>query len=185
MSRARQSMYPTPPSASHWAALEACSSGLHACGASMQSAVEILHQSTMDLPRLAAIVQSRRMFDLVPEPEVFSAQRAVANEMAPQIEEYIARAEDGLEELKQRERALQAKLEKRSQAAARPQAPVTVEQTELDALEKELATLRNRKNRLGQEVELMEEKAAKAAAGPTASGPLRTRPGTKVGIGKR
>lgn len=50
------------------------------------------------------------MFDLVTEPEVFAAQRAVANEMAPQIEEYIARAEDGLEELKQRERALHAKV---------------------------------------------------------------------------
>jgi hypothetical protein len=98
----------------------------------MQSAVEILHQGTMDLPRLAGIVQSRRvrprpvcgpqvrpanvpasllqMFDLVTEPEVFAAQRAVANEMAPQIEEFIARAEDGLEELKQRERALHAKV---------------------------------------------------------------------------
>ena len=98
----------------------------------MQSAVEILHQGTMDLPRLAGIVQSRRvrprpvsspkvrpadhpsprlqMFDLVTEPEVFAAQRAVANEMAPQIEEYIARAENGLEELKQRERALHAKV---------------------------------------------------------------------------
>lgn len=50
------------------------------------------------------------MFDLVTEPEVFAAQRAVANEMVPQIEEYIARAEDGLEELKQRERALHAKV---------------------------------------------------------------------------
>lgn len=50
------------------------------------------------------------MFDLVTETEVFSAQRALANEMAPQIEEYIARAEGGLEELKQRERALQGKV---------------------------------------------------------------------------
>ena len=54
-----------------------------------------------------------QMFDLVTEPEVFAAQRAVANEMAPQIEEYIARAEDGLEELKQRERALHAKVSRR------------------------------------------------------------------------
>ncbi|TKA50059.1 hypothetical protein B0A53_06512 [Rhodotorula sp. CCFEE 5036] len=171
MSRARQSMYPAPPSASHWAALEACSQGLHACGANMQSAVEILHQGTMDLPRLAGIVQSRRMFDLVTEPEVFAAQRAVANEMAPQIEEFIARAEDGLEELKQRERALHAKLEKRTQAAARPQAPVTVEQATLDALEQELETLRNRKNKLGKEVELMEEKTARAASGVRGGGP--------------
>lgn len=50
------------------------------------------------------------MFDLVTETEVFSAQRALANEMAPQIEECITRAEGGLEELKQRERALQGKV---------------------------------------------------------------------------
>ncbi|GAA5885652.1 hypothetical protein JCM3774_002554 [Rhodotorula dairenensis] len=186
MSRARQSMYPAPPTASHWAALEACSNGLHACRANMQSAVETLHQGTMDLPRLAAVVQSRRMFDLVTEPEVFAAQRAVANEMVPQIEEYIARAEDGLEELKQRERALHAKLEKRSQAAARPQTPVSVDQATLDALEEELATLRNRKNKLGREVEAMEEQTARAGSDLTSrGGPVRTRPGTKVGIGRR
>lgn len=50
------------------------------------------------------------MFDLVTEPDVFSAQRALANEMSPQIEELIGRAEDGLEGLKQRERALRAKV---------------------------------------------------------------------------
>ena len=78
-----------------------------------------------------------------------------------------------------------SQLEKRTQAAARPQAPVTVEQATLDALEQELETLRNRKNKLGQEVELMEEKTARAASGVRGGGPVRTRPGTKVGIGKR
>lgn len=50
------------------------------------------------------------MFDLVTEPDVFAAQRALANEMSPQIEELISRAEDGLEGLKQRERALRARV---------------------------------------------------------------------------
>lgn len=76
-------------------------------------------------------------------------------------------------------------LEKRTQAAARPQAPVTVEQATLDALEQELETLRNRKNKLGKEVELMEEKTTRAASGARVGGPVRTRPGTKVGIGRR
>ncbi|POY71903.1 hypothetical protein BMF94_5264 [Rhodotorula taiwanensis] len=186
MSRARPSMYPTPTSASHWTALEACAQGLHACGGNLQGAVNVLEQGTFDLPRLAGIIQSRRMFDVVTEKDIFESQRALANEMAPEIEGYIARAEDGLEELKQRERALQSKLEKRSQAASRPQAPVSVAQSALDALEKELATLRNRKNRLGREVDLLEEKAARGGAAAGAGGPAaRSRPGVKVGIGRR
>ncbi|GAA5849572.1 hypothetical protein JCM8547_000501 [Rhodosporidiobolus lusitaniae] len=77
----------------------------------VQSAVEILDQGAKDLPRLAGIVQSRRAFDIVTEPEVIAAQRALANEMRPQIEELISRAEGGLEALKERERTLKAKLD--------------------------------------------------------------------------
>ncbi|BGP47827.1 hypothetical protein JCM10450v2_003692 [Rhodotorula kratochvilovae] len=169
MSRARQSMYPAPPSASHWAALEQCSYALQASCANIHEAVEVLHEATVDLPRLASIVQSRRMFDLVTEPDVFSAQRALANEMSPQIEELIGRAEDGLEGLKQRERALRAKVDKRATASSRAATPVTVAQDELDALEQKLAQLQQRKERLGREVELLEEKVDGAAgqkAGP-------------------
>jgi hypothetical protein len=50
------------------------------------------------------------MFDLVTEPEVFGAQRALQNEMRPQIEELISRAEGGLEGLKEREKTLRAKV---------------------------------------------------------------------------
>ncbi|BGP24328.1 hypothetical protein JCM10295v2_003238 [Rhodotorula toruloides] len=170
MSRtARQSMYPSPPGASHWTALDACSAALQASCSNLESAVGILHQGTMDLPRLAGIVQSRRMFDLVTEPEVFSAQRALANEMAPQVDELIRRAEDGLEGLKQKERTLRAKVEKRQAAASRSQAPITVDQSELDTLEQKLASLQQKKNRLGREVEALDERAAKASA--------RARPG--------
>ncbi|CEQ40333.1 SPOSA6832_01931, partial [Sporobolomyces salmonicolor] len=110
MSRARPSMYPGPPAPSHWAALEACSQALQASCSNVHSAIGILHEETADLPRLAGVVHSRRMFDLVTEPEVFSAQRALANEMGPQITELIRRAEDGLEGLKARERGLRAKV---------------------------------------------------------------------------
>ncbi|GAA5826343.1 hypothetical protein JCM3770_000130 [Rhodotorula araucariae] len=158
MSRARQSMYPAPPSSSHWTALEQCSYALQASCANVQEAVQVLHEATVDLPRLASIVQSRRMFDLVTEPDVFSAQRALANEMSPQIEELIGRAEDGLEGLKQRERALRTKVDKRATASSRATTPVTVAQDELDALEQKLAQLQQRKERLGREVELLEDK---------------------------
>lgn len=195
---------------------------LRSAGTQLESAVGILHQGTVDLPRLAGIVQSRRvrapsrlhprftlltprfrrqMFDLVTEPEVFAAQRALANEMAPQIDELIRRAEDGLEGLKQKERTLRAKVgtitfsssclctigtltrlppchlltslhqvEKRQAASSRSQTPITVDQSELDTLEQKLASLQQKKNRLGREVEALDERAAKAAT-------ARARPG--------
>ncbi|GAA5928358.1 hypothetical protein JCM10213_005715 [Rhodosporidiobolus nylandii] len=165
MSRARPSMYPAPPAPSHWSALAACSAALQASCAHVQGAVGILEQGTCDLPRLAGIVQSRRMFDLVTEPEVFDAQRALANEMRPQIEELIQRAEGGLEGLKERERGLRAKLDKRSALSSRPAEPISASQDDLDALEQKLAELQRRKERLGREVELLEERAAEAKQG--------------------
>ncbi|GAA5849539.1 hypothetical protein JCM8547_000489 [Rhodosporidiobolus lusitaniae] len=172
MSRtARQSVYPAPAAPSHWNALAACSAALATSCNNVQSAVEILDQGTRDLTRLAGIVQSRRAFDIVTEPEVIAAQRALANEMRPQIEELISRAEGGLEALKERERTLKAKLDKRAAQSSRPDEPISASQGDLDALEQKLAELRQRKERLGREVELLEEKTA--AAGRAQRGGLR------------
>ncbi|GAA5885639.1 hypothetical protein JCM6882_007508 [Rhodosporidiobolus microsporus] len=173
MSRtARQSLYPSPAPPSHWSALSLCSAALSTSLGNVQSAVEILDQGTRDLPRLAGIVQSRRMFDLITEPDVLSAQRALANEMRPQIEELISRAEGGLEGLKERERGLKAKLDKRTASSSARSHPSSssssaedISQDELDALEQKLAELQRRKERLGREVEVLEERAAGAVGG--------------------
>ncbi|GAA5912235.1 hypothetical protein JCM8208_001309 [Rhodotorula glutinis] len=164
MSRARPSMYPAPPSASHWSALEQCSQALHASCVNVHGAVVVLDQATNDLARLASV-----SYDLITEPEVWSAQRALANEMSPQIEELIGRAESGLEGLKARERELRAKLDKRTAlslpSSSTSPSPVAIPQSELDALEQQLAQLQQRKDRLGREVELLEERAETAALG--------------------
>lgn len=105
----------------------------------MHDAVVVLDQATSDLHRLSRVVHSRRVrpplalslpprppplavlthpvllaraqnYDLVTEPDVWSAQRALANEMSPQIGDLIGRAEVGLEGLKARERELRAKV---------------------------------------------------------------------------
>ncbi|GAA5848557.1 hypothetical protein JCM9279_006603 [Rhodotorula babjevae] len=167
MSRARQSMYPAPPSASHWSALEQCSQALHASCVNVHDAVVVLDQATSDLQRLGGVVHSRRSYDLITEPDVWSAQRALANEMSPRIEELIGRAESGLEALKARERELRAKLDKRTAAALPSPAPspTAVPTSELDALEQRLAQLQHRKERLGREVELLDERAERAALG--------------------
>ncbi|GAA6007671.1 hypothetical protein JCM10207_004835 [Rhodosporidiobolus poonsookiae] len=160
----RQSMYPAPPQPSHWSALEACSAALAQSCFHVQRAVEVLHQGTEDLPRLAAVVQNRRMFDLVLEPDVASAQRALGDEMRPQIEELISRAEGGLERLKERERELRGKLDKRASHPSTRSAPVSVPQSDLDALELRLAQLRRQKEREAREVEMLDEEIERRRA---------------------
>ncbi|GAA5920401.1 hypothetical protein JCM5296_005710, partial [Sporobolomyces johnsonii] len=103
------------------------------------------------------------MFDLVTEPEVFSAQRALANEMGPQISELIRRAEGGLEGLKARERGLRAKVDKRNSASRAP-TPSSASAKDVEALEKQLEELQRRKDRLGAEVERLEGQVEAASA---------------------
>jgi len=50
------------------------------------------------------------VYDLIPSSEILAAQKALENEMSPQIQELISRAESGLEQLKKRERELHARV---------------------------------------------------------------------------
>ncbi|KAK4047018.1 DASH complex subunit spc19 [Microbotryomycetes sp. JL201] len=155
MSRARQSVYPAPPAPVYWSALESCSSSLQLACASLNNATSTLDQGTFDFPRLATVVQSRRAFDLVTESEVQDAQRSLAAEMGPQITELIDRAEAGLEQVKKRERALKAKVEKRAAVPARPHA----EPPNISALERQLKSLQKKKDMLSTTVDRLDRQA--------------------------
>jgi cell division protein FtsB len=50
-------------------------------------------------------------------------------------------------------------VDKRAASSSRAETPIAADQKDLDALEQKLAELRQRKERLGREVELLEEKA--------------------------
>ncbi|GAA5940031.1 DASH complex subunit SPC19 [Sporobolomyces koalae] len=157
MSRlARPSMYPRPPPPSHWTALESCSIQLaHSCQ-HLQSSIQILHEATHDLPRLATVIDSTRVYDLIPGTEIDTAQELLRLEMSPQIDQLVSRAEVGLEVLKERERALRSRVEKRK-LLINPDLPVrSGAEEEVELLERRLEDLRKRKEVLGKEVETLE-----------------------------
>ncbi|KAK4056825.1 hypothetical protein OIO90_002075 [Microbotryomycetes sp. JL221] len=155
MSRARQSVYPAPPAPIYWSALDSCSSSLQSACTSLTNATVTLEHGTFDFPRLAQVVQSRRAFDLVTESEVQAAQRALAAEMGPQITELIQRAEQGLETVKKREKALRQKVDKRSVVPTRTQA----EPPNVSALERQLKSLQKRRDMLSTTVERLDRQA--------------------------
>ncbi|GAA6063712.1 hypothetical protein JCM10212_006826 [Sporobolomyces blumeae] len=163
-SSARQSMYPTPPSPSHWTALEGCSLALSQASQHLNGAIDVLHEGTFDLPRLSRVIHSRRAFDLVPSLEIQSAQASLRTEMSPQIQALVERAERGLEGLKDKERALRNRLDKRNQPAA-PLATRTSSPSELALLERRLDELRTKKERMGREVERLEGEVRKGLEG--------------------
>ncbi|GAA5963698.1 hypothetical protein JCM3765_003549 [Sporobolomyces pararoseus] len=161
----RASLYPVAPPPSHWTALEHCSLQLAQCSMHLQSSIQILDEATRDFPRLASVIESTRVYDLIPSNEIKSAQKALENEMSPQIQELIVRAETGLETLKKRERELQTRVEKRKQYL-NPDLPVrTGAREEVELAERRLQELRRKKEQLGLEVEGLEREVETRLAG--------------------
>ncbi|KAL8292055.1 hypothetical protein RQP46_001521 [Phenoliferia psychrophenolica] len=131
MSRARPSVYPQPaPTESYWSALDSISHSL------------------------AAATTSE--WELVTETEVSLAQRELAGQVEPQVKALIQRAEDGLEELKRRERAQRAKVERRDALQARP--PVAVDS---EARERRLDEVRKQKLALSKEVKAVDDEGVR------------------------
>ncbi|GAA5904287.1 Spc19p [Sporobolomyces salmoneus] len=165
MSRlARSSMYPVAPPLSHWTALEHCSLELAQSSLHLQSSIETLSTATPDLPRIASILSSHRVYDLLPSSEIRQAQEQVKREMEPQIEGLVERAEGALGGLKEREKALRARVEKRTQLL-NPELPRRVgTKEEVELAERRLAELKRRKERLSEEVEELEREVERRLA---------------------
>lgn len=102
-------MYPVAPPASHWTALDNCSLQLAQSCAHVHNAIEILDDVTRDFPRLATVVDSTRVYDLVPAREIADAQEHLRAEMSPQIQSVIDRAEVALDSLKDKEKQLKSR----------------------------------------------------------------------------
>ncbi|KAK4698362.1 DASH complex subunit SPC19, partial [Phenoliferia sp. Uapishka_3] len=120
----------------------------------------------------------RQAFEVVTETEVHNAQYELAEQVEPQvstfiargraynssrarrkIKELISRAEDGLEDLKKRERNLKAKVDKRIANNSRPPPPVDHE-----AREAKLNDLKRRKLELSRAGKKLDDEAAKLKA---------------------
>ncbi|KAI0832724.1 DASH complex subunit Spc19 [Trametes gibbosa] len=81
------------------------------CCEEAHSAQELMRQGTYDLPRMSKVLDSDRVFLLVEESTVRKYKADLTDEIEPQINELLSRADKGLQILLKRESMLQAKVE--------------------------------------------------------------------------
>ncbi|BFZ53175.1 DASH complex subunit spc19 [Savitreella phatthalungensis] len=136
--------------------LSGCVQSLSASCQILNSSLATLNQGISDFPRLCQVLQNTRHFELIPEAEVLDAQRDLQDEIGPQREELVNRANKALAQLERIEYSLQSKrdlqavrLQQRPSAAHT--APVQADEDadeEDPALAEQFRVLRRKKERL-------------------------------------
>ena len=91
--------------------LSGCVASLSASCNILQSSLTTLDQGIADFPRLSHVLQNQRHFELLPESEVLDAQRDLKEEVGPQREELLNRANKALAQLERVEYSLRKKKE--------------------------------------------------------------------------
>lgn len=122
------------------------------CCEEAHEAQQLLRNGTFDLPRMQKVLESQRVFLLIDEGTVRKYKTDLADEIEPQINELIDRAEQGLKALRRKEALVQNKVEAaramRSRAATAP----TANKRE----ERRMQILSKQRQRLEQEVMVLE-----------------------------
>ncbi|KAI1940062.1 DASH complex subunit spc19 [Ophidiomyces ophidiicola] len=77
----------------------------------LESSIDILDEGVNDFPRLCKVLQSTRHFELLPEPTLHEAQKAIFDEISPSIAHLLTLASNHLDKLARREESLKAKCE--------------------------------------------------------------------------
>ncbi|CEH12678.1 DASH complex subunit Spc19 [Ceraceosorus bombacis] len=185
MSYPRASFYPqaghlapaasvnTVPSAS-LSSLASCVSSVELSCATLESSVSMLAASTADFDRLSKVLASKRHFDLVSEADIRSARNHLSAEIAPQLRELIPMAEQAVQ---REERIVKALRTKHAQVTARHaqlaalHAPAQLRKgtsgvashliAEVEAKEKRVLALQNKKLELSRKVEQLEREVEK------------------------
>ena len=152
--------------------LAGCVASLSASCNVLQGSLSTLDQGIADFPRLIHVLQNTRHFEIIPESVVLEAQNDIRDEIAPQREELIARAQKALNQLERKEYSLKSKKElqevRLQQKPLKPRmTPRTVEATANSAENKEradrLRLLKSKKERLAYSLKRlqMEEQGRK------------------------
>ncbi|PWN41101.1 hypothetical protein IE81DRAFT_324927 [Ceraceosorus guamensis] len=134
----------------------------------------MLSASTADFDRLSKVLASKRHFDLVSEADIRSARNHLSAEIAPQLRELIPMAEQAVQ---REERIVKALRTKHAQVTARHaqlaalHAPAQLRKgtsgvashliAEVEAKEKRVLALQNKKLELSRKVEQLEREVEK------------------------
>ncbi|EPS98738.1 hypothetical protein FOMPIDRAFT_126458 [Fomitopsis schrenkii] len=119
-----------------------CSPFLRECVLAMEDGCEEAHEAqkvvregTYDLPRITKVLENERVFLLIDEATVRRYKADLTDEMEPQINELISRAEKGLQILLKRESMLRAKVESTLSSRPSSRAAATINTTGMSKLD--------------------------------------------------
>lgn len=84
-------------------------SSLKASCSLLENSVASLDIGIHDFPRMSKVLQANRHFDIVGETDVLNAHHALSDEIQPQIDELLRRADAELARLERKERGLSSK----------------------------------------------------------------------------
>ncbi|CCU77558.1 unnamed protein product [Blumeria hordei] len=129
--------------------------------AHLESSISILAHGTADFPRLATVLSSTRHFEVTPSTNLAAAQAALAADLAPAVQQLVARAETALAKRERQVQQLQARSEllagrlncARASSAVAPASPSDGRAAGLEEKEVRLRALRQKKERLAFAVE--------------------------------
>ncbi|CEL02878.1 Putative Mitotic spindle biogenesis protein [Aspergillus calidoustus] len=93
------------------ASLQASVASLQSSLQLIDSSISILDSSVSDFPRMSKVLQTRRHFELLPEPTLREAQQSLLDEITPSIAHLLSLASNHVEKLSRREQGLRAKCE--------------------------------------------------------------------------
>ncbi|RDW72314.1 DASH complex subunit SPC19 [Aspergillus mulundensis] len=77
----------------------------------VDDSIAILDSGVSDFPRMSKVLQTTRHFELLPEPTIREAQKALTDEITPSIAHLLSLASNHVEKLARREEGLRAKCE--------------------------------------------------------------------------
>ncbi|KAG1768404.1 Spc19-domain-containing protein [Suillus occidentalis] len=132
--------------------LRECVLAMEDCCEEAHEAQQLLRNGTFDLPRMRKVLENQRVFLLIDEGTVHRYKADLADEIEPQINELIDRAEKGLNALNRREGLIQSKVE----AAQAMQSRVATAPTSNRREERRLQLLAKQRRRLEDEVKILE-----------------------------
>ncbi|OSD04547.1 hypothetical protein PYCCODRAFT_107646 [Trametes coccinea BRFM310] len=141
--------------------LQECVMAMEDCCEEAYSAQELIRQGTYDLPRISKVLDSERVFLLVDESTVRRYKADLSDEIEPQINELISRAEKGMQILLKKESMLQAKSRPTSRAAATTAGMNKLDVRRMQMLARQRQKLEEELQALQAEVDAMELSAMK------------------------
>ncbi|OBZ70253.1 DASH complex subunit SPC19 [Grifola frondosa] len=141
--------------------LRECVMAMEDCCDEVHEAQELTRQGTYDLPRMTKVLQSERVFLLIDEGTVRRYKADLTEEIEPQINELLSRAEKGLQILIKKEGMLRSKVEA-GQPRPSSRATVKLKTTGMSKLEvRRIQMLARQRERLEEEMAALQAEVDK------------------------